>query len=295
MWEGNWFLQFPKRYVIKDIKSKCDEEGKHFFFDRFLSFMAVFFLPMWSTPTLWFDEWEYFASALSDNGMLGTHRWSLLYADDRWRWLSIKSYKIKSFKAVFSTITREFSVLKLISKYRVYASIARNGRSFWQTRQTSSFCFFFCVFTIQYVEQGQCLFPWLWYQHITGRNQWLLSAPMMTFSLQTDPKTNSLFHSLFTHACFSYSFAASDIWSMNDTMAEVIRKEKKTFKLCYYRVCYILYWAPLRRQRAHQESTEAGKSRCCHLEGSLMNCMIWANWHTVTGTASENPIATHRK
>lgn len=38
-----------------------------------------------------------------------------------------KSYKIKTLRAVSSAITREVCVLKLISKYRVYASIARNG------------------------------------------------------------------------------------------------------------------------------------------------------------------------
>lgn len=38
-----------------------------------------------------------------------------------------KSYKIKTLRAVSSAITREVCVLKLISKYRVHTSIARNG------------------------------------------------------------------------------------------------------------------------------------------------------------------------
>lgn len=55
----------------------------------------------------------------------------------------------------------------------------------------------------------------------------------------SDPKTNSSF----THACYSYSFAASDIQSMDDAMAQLKRKKKnpkKTFK-AFLIVCYIVY------------------------------------------------------
>lgn len=92
--------------------------------------------------------------------------------------------------------------------------------------------FFFCVFTIQYVESGRYLLnllqsvgshsPQVDNEGVFGANMTgsfcgydIGTSPrIMTSSIQTDPKTHSLFSSLFPHACYSYSFTGliSDPW-----------------------------------------------------------------------------------
>lgn len=136
----------------------------------------------------WDDECKMFSTVLLMplrlNGMLSIHRWYLLYTGNHWRWLSTKSYKIKTFKAASSAIIREVCVWKLISKYRIHASIARNGRLFWQT---SSFCYFVCV---------QC---WAGLTSVSvvmiSAHLWLLSPLMATLLLQNHPKTDSFHYS----------------------------------------------------------------------------------------------------
>lgn len=167
---------FFYRYGIKVIKSKCNEEENRFLY-RLLSLDgSLLYVP---PPFMW--------DVVRDDRSV-----SLVLDAVYRRSLKLTQYKIlqnQDFQSCIFIYHKRSLCLKLISRYIIYASRARNGRPIGRLDKQAVFFVLFCVsLCLQYCMSSRV--------HVcfcgdddTAFTDWPLKLI-----------------SLFTHACYSYKF-----------------------------------------------------------------------------------------